>query len=634
MPDASSKKIDLFTAVSALMFSLLSLTSLIAPGRGVIFRNVFNAGITFAFPLPYMALAACYLWMCASLTRRYGKTAALPAAAMMVILPFIYFLADMAAKMRVIDPFGGNRAFYGLYAKTYFIFFASVLGIANGLFIRRLFAYDRLPPENQSPITKRMYILLSPFVFYFVFAVPLLLLRGCAAEALPMLVFFLAAALFGRTAAVLRAAAGFLGRALRHEKAVLTVIFIAAFLLRFMWGMRLLGITGANFIIASDDGVCYDKFAAILSLGGLIPKEGLFAVSGFLYWHFLAGIYRVFGAHNFNAVVVIQSLLGACVPVLVYLTARNVFGKIWVSLTAAFLACMDMTLIFLSVVIGMEAVYVPLVLLTLFIASGIFGKKEKALFGLTAALGVVMGMAYSARPPELLFFPPVLAVMLFFSGKRAMGAGKALLRAGIFIGLCLSVMSVQYVSNRVNYGESRFMPQAAKDCFDARIAEATSYANENALLGAMGFNPFADAKGAAGVFMNHPGRVSYLLAKGFVKRFFILMLLPNFGVFDPLVLVNPGSGYVFEFPLYAGFFYAVFAVFGIALAFRDRFNPAGAAVLALFMAYISSRVAVFLALNSRYRAALIPLVSIFTACGLVTFFKAAWDVYKRGAGQT
>jgi len=256
-------------------------------------------------------------------------------------------------------------------------------------------------------------------------------------------------------------------------------------------------------------------------------------------------------------------------------------------------------------------------------------KRKKFDYKKAFLLGAAFGLAYNARPPELILFPLIMAVIIFVFMKKKFHPRKiSFIITSFFIGFAV-LISVQYVQNYVIYGEKRFAPSAAAKSFEIG-SELGKFTDENKMLGDMGFNPFKDPGGSVSIFTQNPATVSALLAKGFSKRFIILWFIPNFGVFDPVYLVNPSeqySGYFFRFPIYMQCYAFLLVLVGIFAAFGKKENLAGVIVLVSFLAYMSFRVAVFFVLNSRYRGVLLPVATIFFAYGLDVLYRKLKDAY-------
>lgn len=107
--------------------------------------------------------------------------------------------------------------------------------------------------------------------------------------------------------------------------------------------------------------------------------------------------------------------------------------------------------------------------------------------------------------------------------------------------------------------------------------------------------------------------------------------MPNFGVFDPIYMVNPSSGYFFRFPVYIQFYGYLLTLSGLAAALLLKGGRQGVIVLILFLAYMSLRVAIFYASNSRYRGVLLPVFIIFFSYGINILCRTVRDAYKKGA---
>jgi hypothetical protein len=538
-----------------------------------------------------------------------------PVIAMAVILPLFYLLMDLKIGMRATYPFGGNRGIYGSYAVVYFSFLFSLFSILCGVLFKKLFKKEIPGPLTCDDSGLHNLVFHLPVFIYFAYIVSMLLVNGFIPYAAGALALFSLVALsFGNITALLLKLKAFLVRFVQNERLFLVTIFVIAFLIRYIWGFRLLGIAGDRFPFASDDGIGYDAIAAIFAQGKSLSRvpNG----SGFAYWYFLASLYKIFGLHNFKAVIIIQAAIGSLVPVGAYFIAKRIFKSIFAPVVASVITCFDMTLIFLSAVIGMEAIYVPLVILAL-IAAVDFLNSKTVTSGKAFLLGSLFGLAYLARPPELIFFPFIIAVIAFIFMRKKVNRPKMFsIVSSLFLGFVL-LLSVQYAVNYLNYGKGGILTESVL------VASFTSdvLTNENLILGQMGFNPFADFKGTLSVFAEQPLTVLHLIAKGFSKRLMMLYFFPNFGIFDPIKLVNTASGYFFRYPVYVRCLTYLFMVLGTFAAFAKRKNLIGLVVIFSFLIYRSLGLAFFFVLNARYRSVFIPLFLIFVAYGIEVFYK-------------
>ncbi|MFH1996806.1 MAG: hypothetical protein ABIJ27_07445 [Candidatus Omnitrophota bacterium] len=585
-------------------------------------KNMFNCGIAFAAPLPYVFLTALFTILYASFLKQKGLRAAVfPVLSMALLLPLWYLVTRMLIEMRVTYPYGGNRGVYGVYAVLYFLFFTGAFSFLSGMIFRKVIGQKAPLPFDKDGSRQRNFIFHMPILVYFVYVETTLFAHGFIAYAAWGLALFLLAALFEGPARATRELKKLALRFIRNERLFLSVIFILAFLIRYFWGMRLLGITGENYIIASDDGPGYDHIAATLAQGKLISTESVYGVSGFGYWYFLSGIYKLFGLHNFKAIIVVQSLIGASVPVLTYWIGKSMTKTFLVPVLAGVLTCFDLTLVFLSGVIGMEAIYIPLVYTALAVTVYFLTKRTidvKRAF----CIGGLFGFAYLARPPELLLLPLFLVVIAFLFLRDARPTMRHI---AVFLAGFLLVISVQFAVNYALYDIGPSMPGAVKASF-----QVSGPSSENMILGRMGFSPFEDLGRSVTVFLDRPVIVTKLLTGGFIKRLALLYLFPNFGVFDPFFLVTPASGYFFRFPAFVQLCGYCLVLFGIFGAFMKKESRKGAAVLLAFLAYMSIRVALFYVLNARYRGVLMPVFLLFFAFGVSELYKKTKLAYGKG----
>jgi len=577
-------------------------------------KNLFNCGIAIPMPLFYAALTVTYISLYAYLTKQ-GSALAYPAVAMAALLPLFYLLIEMKIGIGAHDPFRGARGIYGLYASAYFFIVISSAAAACGLAYRRLI---------KTGIDGAIFHL--PLLIFLIYCSLRLVSYGHTNFALFAAAAFLVCFSFEAPAVILKDAVKLIAGLVKNEKFLLVLLFAAALLIRYYWGMRLLGLTGARYVAASDDGPAYDIFAATISGGGVFEKGTVYVMSGFGYWYALAAIYKIFGLHNYAAVITVQSFIGAFVPVFTYIIAKKVFDSNIVAAVAGVITAVDMTLVFLSTVIGMEALYIPLVLMALAISADLLCRKAPGT-GKPFLAGCAIGLAYNTRPPELLFFPALLATIMLIAMKgKTEGRNIVSAVTALFAGF-LILASVQYVSNYAVYGEKPRLQGAAAASFHADGVGG----DENKLLGEMGFSPFEDARGSLKVFVGRPYTVSRLIVTGFLKRLVLLYMMPNFGVFDPVYLVNPASGYFFGYAAYMQLYGYILTALGVLAALRLRHNRAAAIALIMFVCYISFRIALFYVLNSRYRGVLIPVFAIFFAYGLNLFCRNVRDAYRKGA---
>jgi 4-amino-4-deoxy-L-arabinose transferase-like glycosyltransferase len=185
------------------------------------------------------------------------------------------------------------------------------------------------------------------------------------------------------------------------------------------------------------DPLMYDEWGWALARGEQWV-DGVFFQDP-LYAYFLAGIYAVLG-HHYLPVVAIQLLLGATVPVLLYLAARDHLGRATAGVSGL-IAALYPPAIYYEALILKTTLSTFLVALWLFLVAGVVGKRSRVRWLLC---GVVLGLACLTRGNLLLMVPvTALWVVLDASDRRRWAS------AGLLILGCALVLLPTTVRNRV-----------------------------------------------------------------------------------------------------------------------------------------------------------------------------------------
>ncbi|MDA2915376.1 glycosyltransferase family 39 protein [Nitrospinae bacterium AH_259_B05_G02_I21] len=397
-------------------------------------------------------------------------------------------------------------------------------------------------------------------------------------------------------------------------------IFILALFVRLAFAWRIVHLTGADFLLASDDGQAYGRYAAMIAQGQNIPKGSALYMGGLGYWHFLGFIYRLFGLNNYLAVAFVQAIFGAVVPVCAFLIGRWLAGPT-VALGAALLSVLSMNLTFLSAVVGMEALFIPFMMVHLVLV--VWAVRTEAIRRLFVALGLggMLGVAYAVRN-EVIFFPLVVVLVFLCWGRGRFGLRGAMGAAAGYLAGFVAIYLLGCLYNWQLYGAFTFGTAEAAVTFEGPYGGP-----ENQALVAMGFNPFVDVLRSLVVLVQEPFQVLSLLASGFVKRGVRFIIEPNFGLFDPIFLVNPSSGYVYRYPIALNLYgYALLAV-GFWILVRQK--QLEHRLVVAYLLYTFSLYAVIAAKNVRHRGVVTPLAYICVIVGFVYGCQAL----KRWLGQ-
>ncbi|MFC1674306.1 glycosyltransferase family 39 protein [Candidatus Omnitrophota bacterium] len=406
----------------------------------------------------------------------------------------------------------------------------------------------------------------------------------------------------------------------RKELFLVILVFILAFGIRLGWGARVVSLTGDNFYAASDDGITYGPRAEDWVRG--IDHSPLGTYSGFGYWVFLGLVYRIFGNPNYYAAIFIQAILGGMVAVLIYYIAKCISNPP-VAATSAFLVALNMNNIFSSIVIGMEALFIPLMLLSLFLLIKYINNGKIRYLRYPFLIGVLLGVTTIVRTEPLFFFIVIVLCFLVFKKNRL--SFRQSLKVVAFFCLGFFVILISFSArNYLKEEKFDFKSQSSSIGFTLVSSDGVK---ETRILSDMGFNPFADGNfgNSLDVFVKHPLRVCSFLAKGITKKGFNYLFVPNFGEMDFLTLLNSsGVGPSYRFPLYCKFYIYLFILIGLAILVLDKRFLLEKSILFGYMGYTVLIYAIIWANNARYRAVLEPLFIILFSSAvyfLITRFR-------------
>ena len=556
-----------------------------------------NLRLVFAIPLLFFAITVI-------ITLFYSKLQDIPLSkAFYLIFPLALFwkLSYFLCGLFGADPWSGNKAIFTLHRHIYLTIAISICIVI----IHRL--RIRFKASSQEPL------ILIPGVF-FTFYLLYQILNANAyiyllSISLTSLVFF----------HIWRKRRIFEFLDTRKIYFIL-FIFLLAFGVRLAWGLRVISITGDQFYAASDDGVTYGPNSEKWAKGTGGPSA-FGTYGGFAYSIFLGLIYKLFGNPNYYAAVLFQSILGALIPICVYYIAQLISSTA-VARVSAIIVALSMNSIFTSIVIGMEALYLPLNYIFLCLLVRYVYSGEIKLLKCSFFIGVLLGLANIVRPETLIF--PALLALSFFIFNRKRFAKKYIIKASVAIIIGLSIVILLFCL-RNYYKEGKFDFKTNSAAISFCLVE--NNISESKALCDMGFNPFEDTAGAMKVFTMYPGRVSILLVKNITKNGFNYLFCPNFGEMDLLTMLNnAGISSSYHFLIYLQFYIYLFVLAGMVLLFMDKRLMLEKGMLVSFIIYIVLFYAVIYAKNARYRAILDPLFSIyFTYTGyyLISRFRKA-----------
>ncbi len=184
-----------------------------------------------------------------------------------------------------------------------------------------------------------------------------------------------------------------------NKRKTLIFIFLSAFFIRFIFIVL--------FPLSAPDSIDYNKMALHIA-NGLGFSINLHRAP--LYPSFLAIVYLIFG-HNFLAVRIIQSILGAIICLFVYLIGERIFKNKKTAILGAGAAVICPSLVASNSYILTETLTTFLLTIAVILLMKALESKKR---GDWVASGIFLGFSTLCRPVTLLFPLFLLLGLLFF----------------------------------------------------------------------------------------------------------------------------------------------------------------------------------------------------------------------------
>ncbi|OGW42633.1 MAG: hypothetical protein A2132_01650 [Nitrospirae bacterium RBG_16_43_11] len=220
----------------------------------------------------------------------------------------------------------------------------------------------------------------------------------------------------------------------QNERIFLVTVAVSAILIRIAFSLA--NQTG----MGADDSSIYDDLGWRYASGEDVTD--VFFPPG--YWMFLGIIYKVFG-RNYLLLMIIQSLIGAAVPILTYFISKEIFN-IKTARLSALLVSINSSIIFYSTLIATESIYTPITLLLLWMLIKV-RKSPRTLF--FVFIGLLLGLSIIIKS-VMLALPMVLLGWLFLIYRRSI---KTFIISSVLllVFVCLTIAPLTY-RNYINHG--------------------------------------------------------------------------------------------------------------------------------------------------------------------------------------
>ncbi len=414
---------------------------------------------------------------------------------------------------------------------------------------------------------------------------------------------------------------GFLRRMHSDKRKFIVFLFVLSFMFRFAFAVNVIlktesAIPKLGYPSGSDDGPTYDTQGKMLAHDfGTLFRNGMITPSSWEpgYGIFLGIVYKLFG-HNYFVVGFLQAILGALLVLFCFGIARRVFDY-KTAIISSYLIALNQNLIFIFGTLHVEAVYIFLIYLSLWLLIAVVDIKRPwiALF----IAGLMLGLAVITRGVILLF--PVF-ILLWMLGKSFRGSKvysspyKAF--GTFFLGLMVIIITMCYI-NYLNVG--KFILTSKGDAY-LHASNTTDYHfNEkvspgNILFVKRGIDFLKPAELSKQI-ISHPGffiKTYFEVVPVRVRNFF---LWHPHGYFDPITLYLDSNPFMETMLFYS----ILMALIGVILILRKPFIDR-IFLLSLILYYSLLHSSVGFVETVRYRTPVVPvlimLVSYAIARGL------------------
>lgn len=356
----------------------------------------------------------------------------------------------------------------------------------------------------------------------------------------------------------------------------------------------------------ADDAPSFDDLGWQIAQG--LPVSANWFSPG--YTLFIALIYKIFG-HNGLPVMLIQSFLGACVPLFVFGLARFLFG-LPSAIIASVLTALSRLMIPYSINYFSESPTIFFLSLFLFLMT----KYQAGKWYMWGA-ALCLGSASFFRMPVVLFTVFILIWMLIFFQKKIHAIFVNWLFFSLLVFLPTSFISYyNYTLNKnlvigTSYGQA--------------VHVWGNYDEYSVKLNSMGFNPFSSITNSFGIFWGNPGTIITLWATKIAFNFKRFFLDNNFGVIDAY-FIPPGV-----LNTYQGLFQIswIIPIFGLLMGIKTYWMDQSGkkpeiaiftltVLLFFYYAFIHS---IFFYCSNRFRMPVHFIVLILSGAGFWKFFE-------------
>lgn len=232
--------------------------------------------------------------------------------------------------------------------------------------------------------------------------------------------------------------------------------------------------------------------------------------------------------------------------------------------------------------------------------------------------GILLGALALVRSLYLYFF---LFVSLWFLFLRRTYLLNRIVEAGVILIIACTIIVGAFEVTDNSFGQNR--SKAAMVWRDVRVYEPFTNIGNNRLTD-IGIDPFAGIEGNAAAIIDQPVKFLATLIEILPLRIIAYFEIYQFGVFDPLYMLNPANVKV-RLPSNMEFYAAVVFIIGLIVVIKDRHILSSPLFLPLIFNVCVYGVA-FAQQAPRLREVSIPFIYIIGAVGI----SYVWSFLKIG----
>jgi len=262
-------------------------------------------------------------------------------------------------------------------------------------------------------------------------------------------------------------------------------------------------------------------------------------------------------------VVLIQALLGALIPVSIFLIGKELFSRT-VGLIAAVLLSFKGCSIMLSAYMGHEAVWLPLLCLFFVLETIYFKRSGSTGILVDAAMGVVLGAVILLRSMYIAFLP------FLWLWELAFFKGIAILRRLSHLGVITVIVASIVVGAFLIFNNELSGPPQEKLEYLGKSLLCPPFGNiGNERFSSLGIDFIRDPKGSILAIKEHPFKFVQVMAEIYPLRIVAYFETYQFGFFDPIYMANPAE-IKNRFASTLEFYFTIFFLIGLFICLSRR----------------------------------------------------------------